>query len=1042
MPKAGLSVTNVAQFRILSGADYLEGCNFNLTGVVTLVDTTRDLVVLQDTTGSVALNFPMGNRKLQVGQLVTIDGTNCCPLFSSFPDYPCRPSGWDICSSFETPSNWGEYNLTRMRGCVHPDVTGDYIFWIASDNSSELWLSTDENPSEARQICSVPRFGWVAPHEWSKFSTQRSEPIHLEAGKKYYIEALQEQTTIGENLSVAWQGPGMSQSVIDDKHLIPEDKTSHSLQTATNGILREYWTNYPDGDLTGLGGPRPFESALTIKNVGIRIEGQGQLPNPEQIDWDQPLAPEANYRWVQAEGLVTFKATDGNTTTLELSDGRTLIRVKTDHWNQDMASSFSNLVVRVNGVCEGVRSQDGTVLPGLIWASASNSVSFVKALATNTLTLSSRSLQPVVTNNPSMPGFYGMHGVVTFNDRVFGKDYLFVQQDNTVVLLYLGTLSFQKPLEVGEDVDLGGTLEPGQYLSGLSPLFVTEQGWHSMPTPIAHPLSVSASASLDGRWSELDCVVHSVNPNGTLSVAGKDGAAYLWLGQTPRNDLAGYVDAKLRVRGVLMLNLLDDPALLVPSRSFVNVEEEARSNPFDAPRSWIAGLPSDEADCSSSHRILVAGEVTYQDDQSFFIQDDSGGVRVQTRAKPKVTLGEAVEVVAFPALNGLIHALTDPLVRPARSMVRVSPKDLDLNETLPPKQDGSLVNVSATLLGHKTNGMNQVLELQGQQHMFVATLLAGGGTLPNITTGSELQVTGVYDDEPTISMPADAESGKGQPYLASPNILLRSPKDVVVLAGPPWWTLKRTVTLVGALLTVLVVSLLWVHLLRRRLERQQASRLAFSRQILQGQENERQRIAANLHDSLGQNLLVIKNQAELAMQTAVDESARQDRLGKISEITSQAIEEVRRITHGLRPYQLDRLGLTQAIRASVNHASETNPILFASRVEDIDGLFNKEAEIHVYRIVQEAITNVVKHAAATEAAVVIKKRASIISISIRDNGRGFDPARPTSEPHDLSYGLNGISERVRILKGDLAIDSRPGEGASLTIEIPLSIPEI
>ena len=75
----------------------------------------------------------------------------------------------------------------------------------------------------------------------------------------------------------------MSQSVIDDKHLIPEDKTSHSLQTATNGILREYWTNYPDGDLTGLGGPRPFESALTIKNVGIRIEGQGQLPNPEQI---------------------------------------------------------------------------------------------------------------------------------------------------------------------------------------------------------------------------------------------------------------------------------------------------------------------------------------------------------------------------------------------------------------------------------------------------------------------------------------------------------------------------------------------------------------------------------------------------------------------------------------------------------------------------------------------------------------------------------------------------------------------------------------
>ena len=207
MPKAGLSVTNVAQFRILSGADYLEGCNFNLTGVVTLVDTTRDLVVLQDTTGSVALNFPMGNRKLQVGQLVTIDGTNCCPLFSSFPDYPCRPSGWDICSSFETPSNWGEYNLTRMRGCVHPDVTGDYIFWIASDNSSELWLSTDENPSEARQICSVPRFGWVAPHEWSKFSTTALSQYIWKGAKNIILKRCRSRQPLGKTCQSPGRGP-------------------------------------------------------------------------------------------------------------------------------------------------------------------------------------------------------------------------------------------------------------------------------------------------------------------------------------------------------------------------------------------------------------------------------------------------------------------------------------------------------------------------------------------------------------------------------------------------------------------------------------------------------------------------------------------------------------------------------------------------------------------------------------------------------------------------------------------------------------------
>lgn len=162
------------------------------------------------------------------------------------------------------------------------------------------------------------------------------------------------------------------------------------------------------------------------------------------------------------------------------------------------------------------------------------------------------------------------------------------------------------------------------------------------------------------------------------------------------------------------------------------------------------------------------------------------------------------------------------------------------------------------------------------------------------------------------------------------------------------------------------------------------------------------------------------------------------RLDEISSVTSQAIDEVRRITHGLRPYQLDRLGLTQAIRATVTRASENSSILFASRTEDLDDLFEKDAEIHFYRIVQEAVTNVVKHSAATEAAVVIKKRTTDVSLSIRDNGRGFNPQQPYPQTLDLGYGLSGIAERVRILGGTLTIQSRPGEGTTLMVEVPFS----
>jgi signal transduction histidine kinase len=132
--------------------------------------------------------------------------------------------------------------------------------------------------------------------------------------------------------------------------------------------------------------------------------------------------------------------------------------------------------------------------------------------------------------------------------------------------------------------------------------------------------------------------------------------------------------------------------------------------------------------------------------------------------------------------------------------------------------------------------------------------------------------------------------------------------------------------------------------------------------------------------------------------------------------------------------------LTQAIRTAVSSISSNSQILFASRVEDIDNLFDKDSEIHVYRIVQESISNVIKHSAATEATVVIKNRTNVLSLSIRDNGRGFNVnSASASQPHDLGYGLSGIAERVRLLGGILAIDSRPGEGASLTIEIPIPI---
>jgi signal transduction histidine kinase len=418
------------------------------------------------------------------------------------------------------------------------------------------------------------------------------------------------------------------------------------------------------------------------------------------------------------------------------------------------------------------------------------------------------------------------------------------------------------------------------------------------------------------------------------------------------------------------------------------------------------------------------------------VEDQSGGIRVRALGDLNSNVGDTVEVIGFPTVGEPAPTLSQAQVRRAGENRSLKPKALDLGRVASFAQLGSLVHVSANLLNQKSAGRYQVLELQEQQRVFEATLVDDEGDLPTIEPGSRLRIVGVCDYE-AVSSPSVGRNGVEKSSTGPLHIRLRRPLDVVVLRGPPWWTLKRIVTVAGTLLTILVMALLWVHLLRRRLEQQHAARLAFSRQIIQSQETERKRIAVNLHDSLGQNLLVIKNQARLALQPAADETMRQQRLNEISEITSQAIEEVRRITHDLRPYQLDRLGLTLAIRANINRASENSSILFASHVDDIDTVFDKDSEIHVYRIVQEAVNNVLKHSGATEATVVIKTQADLVSISIRDNGKGFRIEKADAPgSNGLGHGLSGITERARILGGTFVIGSQPGQGSSLDIEIP------
>jgi signal transduction histidine kinase/ligand-binding sensor domain-containing protein len=241
-----------------------------------------------------------------------------------------------------------------------------------------------------------------------------------------------------------------------------------------------------------------------------------------------------------------------------------------------------------------------------------------------------------------------------------------------------------------------------------------------------------------------------------------------------------------------------------------------------------------------------------------------------------------------------------------------------------------------------------------------------------------------------------------------------------------WWFLT-----LAALGLTAVLALGYKYRIRQ-LERERSAQRAFSRQLIQSQESERKRIAAELHDSLGQRLLVIKNWAALSLMASPGNAPAREQLNEISENASLALEETRQIVFDLRPYQLDKVGLTSTLKFTVEQIAVSSGIDITARIAELDGTFSLDDEISFYRIVQECLNNIVKHSGATQARVLIE-RDSAIRLQVSDNGRGF--ALDTLDQKERGFGLSGIAERARMLGGDYSIESEPGNGVTIRITI-------
>jgi len=234
---------------------------------------------------------------------------------------------------------------------------------------------------------------------------------------------------------------------------------------------------------------------------------------------------------------------------------------------------------------------------------------------------------------------------------------------------------------------------------------------------------------------------------------------------------------------------------------------------------------------------------------------------------------------------------------------------------------------------------------------------------------------------------------------------------------------QRILLLIGLLLLVIVV--LTIRFLNQR--KTEKLREAFAQDLIKAQEQERQRISRELHDSVGQNILFIKSKLQRFSPEADDQ---------LVQSVDQALEEVRNIAKDLYPNQLEVYGLTSAIDTLCEQAQESSGIFISSDLQGIDEKLNKEAKINCYRIIQECLNNAIKHADATAVRVTSNFQPGKVELVVQDNGKGFDKNLLKNKSLN-SFGLINMEERIKMLRGKLELETTANKGAKLTFSIPV-----
>ncbi|HEV2319954.1 MAG TPA: sensor histidine kinase [Verrucomicrobiae bacterium] len=647
-----------------------------------------------------------------------------------------------------------------------------------------------------------------------------------------------------------------------------------------------------------------------------------------------------------------------------------------------------------------------------------------------------------------------IRGVVTCGLPGFGG--AVVQDDTAGVYIDHWIPSIGPPAEVGEQVEVAGQTDPGEFAPRVVATRISRLGTAPLPSPARPYWDQLINGSLDTEFVEIEGIITSVRRDRiTMLTHGGKINILMFDANGWTNGLAfkPYEDALVRLRGCLFAAWdatthevnVSEIRMYAPSLAVV---KSAPPNPFAAATKHVSDLLKFDPQASALRQVKVCGQIVREHDGEYFAMDGTNGFRFIPReplaeapaSVPNLANGSVVEVVGFPSLTGPSPVLQEAVARTIGVAPLPKPRMLNSTSLFRAENDAVRVRVIAVLLNLSDN--QRTLEMQAGLQRFVARIngddrapgATEGQSKMDLPVGSLLALTGVYA----------GNGGNRTAGIETANfeLLLDSPGDVQVLKRPPFWTFRRLLILMSALLGVLCLAVIWIRLLHHKVQQRTAELQQEMREREQAEHQralaqERARIARDLHDDLGSNLTEI---TMLATANPGSKSPPEDAAERMETIAGKSRTLVNALDEIVWAVDPNRDTLASVARYLASYAEEfLAGLKIACRVQipnSFPGLeVSGEVRHHLFLAVKEALNNAIRHGNANEISFRVRVNQDRLVISITDNGSGFD----TSERSN-GYGLLNLRNRLEHLHGQCELESSPGAGTTVSLQLPLPVP--